>query len=878
MMKKRISCSIISMLLPMSVLADNGLSDIWQDVKLDGQLEKHKSIPVAVEQRRLSLAKDLLAAQLLQAPQKAQASHGIEVELPLPDGKFARFQMFESSIMEPGLAQKFPSIKTFSGFQVDKPENKGRFDLTPQGFHGMFKYNGDIVYIDPEQQSENYIAYYRSKAIVKDVHKKFKDRVKRGVDKHSHKAERTSQASTSITDGVQRSYRIAVAVTGEYTQFHGGTKEKGMAAVTTTINRVNQVYENDLAIRLVLVANNDSLIYTDASSDPYTNTDTDLDTNTGNINNVIGAANYDIGHIFQTADGGVAGFEVVCGAEKGAGLTGTSNPTGDAFNIDYVAHEIGHQFGAEHSFNGCGGNRVAQWAFEPGSGSTIMSYAGLCGDTDLQRNSDALFHTKSISQMFQFASAGGGNACATKQNTGNNIPVVNAGSDYVIPARTPFKLTGSATDADSADQSLLTYIWEQIDLGTESSDAASMVDDGSRPIFRSFVPVSHGTRIFPQLSDVLSGGTTKGEYLPTTNRDLNFRLTVRDTKGGVAYDDAKLTVKSNAGPFKITSPAAAANWTGGAQQSIQWDVANTNTSPINCTSVDVHYSSDGGQSFPTELLKATANDGSENITVPSASTSQGRIRVTCSDNVFFAINSQNITISGSGGGGNQAPQITGQSSLSVQQGQPITLALSNLTVTDPDNNYPADFTMTVMSGSNYTHSGLVVTPAASFSGTLTVPVKVNDGQADSNIFNLSITVQASGGGNQAPQITGQSSLSVQQGQSITLALSNLTVTDPDNNYPADFTMTIMDGSNYTHSGLVVTPTAGFSGTLTVPVKVNDGQADSNTFNLSITVQASGGGNGGNNGGNNGGGSSGGGGSMGIFISLLLLLKLARRKS
>ncbi|TQV87273.1 reprolysin-like metallopeptidase [Aliikangiella coralliicola] len=865
-----------ALLCSLSSNASEQIDGLWETNNAVSAKQKPGAQEGSEDQRHLKLAFDVFASKLHLAPAQKLSSHGVEVDLPLPNGKFVRFELFESSIMEESLTKKYPQIKTYWGRQVGNPENTGRFDLTPHGFHGMFQYAGEQVFIDPEtrEDTSGYVTYLKSASGIRDQKRSFHDRVIRRGNNQSRFNKSSNKAIQ--TDAVERQYRIAVAVTGEYTQFHGGTKEKGLAAVATAINRVNQVYQNDLAVKFVLVGANDKLIYTDAASDPYTNTDSDLDTNTANIDKEIGADNYDIGHIFVTTGGGVAGFEVVCSSSKGDGLTGSESPNGDAFHIDYVAHEIGHQFGAEHTFNGCDDNRAEQWAFEPGSGTTIMGYAGLCDDRNVQNNSDPYFHTKSVSQMFQFISQGGGASCAVKKDLSNQSPTVNAGNDFTIPAQTPFELTGSATDNDTGDQTKLSYTWEQTDLGPEEKTASDMVDDGRRPLFRSFEPSSSASRTFPRLSDVLAGTTTKGETYPTTSRDLNFTLTVRDTKGGVGTDATKITVKKEAGPFKITAPDGG-QWSGGSQQTVSWDVANTNVAPINCTVVDISLSTDGGQNFTHTLATNTANDGTEIITVPSADSSSGRVKVKCSDNVFFAINGKNITVGnggggGGGGGGNQAPRITGQQSLSLDEDANITIKLTDLTVVDGDNNFPADFTLKLVAGSNYSLDGNRVTPTANFNGELSIPVTVNDGKADSNSFALKVTVNAV---NDAPSAQ-DDQFQVEQDSASTA----IDVLANDSDVDSGDTLTISaisysGSSTVSHDNQRINyqPAANFHGTETIQYTISDKAGATTTATLTVTVtQKSGGGNGG---GNTGGGSSGGG-SLG-WLLMLGLLVCARRK-
>ncbi|MEP7098326.1 MAG: zinc-dependent metalloprotease family protein, partial [Dokdonella sp.] len=369
----------------------------------------------------------------------------------------------------------------------------------------------------------------------------------------------------------------------------------------------------------------------------------------------IGANSYDIGHVFTTGSGGVAYLGVVCDpSSKGRGTTGMGNPIADAFYIDYVAHEMGHQFGGNHPFNGSisncsGGNRNGPTAYEPGSGSTIMGYAGICGADDLQPHSDPFFHAISLQEITNYTNTGG--SCSVNTTNSNLAPVINTAglpTGLTIPARTPFVLSATATDADGAD--VVMYDWEEWDLGPQAPLTAG--DNGSSPIFRSFAPTTSGARMFPKLSTVLSGVAVKGELLPTTTRTLKFRLTARDVRPGYGTSqsaDVSLSVVNTAGPFKVSAPNTAVSWAQGSAQTVSWDVANTSAAPVNCSAVDIALSSDGGQTFAYTLASGVANSGNASVTVPSITTTQARVSVSCANNVFFDVSDVNFTIpAGSG--------------------------------------------------------------------------------------------------------------------------------------------------------------------------------------------------------------------------------------
>lgn len=570
--------------------------------------------------------------------------------LPLPDGKEVTFNLQAYDLLPSDLAARYPGILAFKGYDESNPVETGRFDLGPQGFHAMFSHQGRMVFVDPLRNGEGYAIYYQQ-----DAHSRLEEEADKVIGSQAK-----ALARQVLVDGNERKrYVIAISAAGEYTQYHGGTVEAGLGAIATLLNRVNEVYQRDVAAEFQLASGNDTIIFTDTATDPFNNDDGDIDANVTVQQNAqtqagtkLGA--FDIGHVVNTGGGGLAGLGVLCTAEKSAGMTGSPNPVGDAFFIDYVAHEIGHQFGADHTFNGTtgscgGGNREASQAWEPGSGSSIMAYAGICGEENLQANSLPYFHSKSIEQMRAHMATVA--SCGSSQSLTNNAPQVAAGNDYVIPANTPFVLKGAGADLD---QDPLSYTWEQIDLGTESFSVASMVDDGSRPLFRFVAPTALPERTLPSLPSLLSNTLAKGEAWPATNRELNFRLTARDGKGGVASDDMKIQVVNTGSAFRLTSPLVTPLGAG-TSQTIGWDVAGTNAAPINCSKVDLSLTRDEGVSW-TLLASGQPNSGSASVTIPAGNDGTARLKVACSDNLFFAISPLKLSVTqrgeeGGGGGG-----------------------------------------------------------------------------------------------------------------------------------------------------------------------------------------------------------------------------------
>jgi hypothetical protein len=564
--------------------------------------------------------------------------------LPMPDGTFEQFNIVEAPVMNPALANKYPEIKSFAGVGVDDPTAYLRFDLTPQGFHAMIlSGNRGDVFIDPysTEDVENYIVYYK-----KDF-QKHSDWTCAFEEIHPENDAKPSELPLlKAGDCKLRTYILALACTGEYATFHGGTVATVLAAMNTTMTRVNGIFEKDLSITMQLVANNDKLIFLNAATDPYTNTSgsTMLGQNQTTMDNLIGSANYDIGHVFSTGGGGVAYVKGVCNTSvKAGGVTGSSSPVGDPFNVDYVAHEMGHQFGANHTQNNnC--NRNPNTSMEPGSGSTIMSYAGVCSP-NIQAHSDAYFHAISLQEIAAHVT-GNGNACATASLL-NSAPTAAAGSDYVIPKSTPFVLTASGT-GESGEA--LTYCWEQMDNAVATMPPVNTNTGG--PTFRSFSPNASPSRYFPRLQDVVNNISPTWEVLPGVGRTMNFRMTVRDNKPGggcTKEDDMVVTVDGVSGPFVVTAPNTAVSWAGGSSQTITWNVAGTTAAPVNCANVDILLSLDGGFTYPLTLATATPNDGTHTVTVPNNATSQARVMVKGSGNVFFDISNANFTIVQSAG-------------------------------------------------------------------------------------------------------------------------------------------------------------------------------------------------------------------------------------
>ncbi|MEM7130631.1 MAG: reprolysin-like metallopeptidase [Chloroflexota bacterium] len=611
-------------------------ANLWQDAD-ESEFVSAASVKTNIvasgqptEYRRLTVNIERMDAILAAAPKTTYRAslQGAILTIPMPNGLFQRFAVEEYDMLEPSMATAYPNYKTYLGYGIDDRTATISLSRLPSGFHGMILTEHDTIYIDPQDSANQVISYSKSSLpaqIWQDDHD-FSN-IREAVEAAAVDAPVASGDKLHI-------YRIAIASTTEWTELVGG-KDKAREAIAAFVNQLNGIYRRDLSVQFELV-NNDKIIYT--ANDPYTNGNalTMLGENQVNLDKEIGDANYDIGHVFRSGGGGVASLNSLCttgSKARGAG------PPGIAL------HEIGHQISADHTFNArtasnCNSgnfstNNVSN--YEPGSGSTIMAYVGICGPQNLQSQRDNYLHAISIQEMQTHISRTVTAQCGRHIDTGNAVPAVDAGTDRSIPASTRFTLTGQGTDGDGDP---LTFAWEQFDTTNEpwtEADVLPNTDKGNNPIFRSFPPVPENFRNFPTLKPELAAKSAKGESLPTTDRTMNFRLTVRDGKGGVNADDMKVTVVSTAGPFVITSPKAGELWTPGGQATVTWNVAQTDQAPFNCANVSITASTDGGKNFTT-LAASTANNGTATVTAPNQLANL-QLKIQCADttNIFFAL-------------------------------------------------------------------------------------------------------------------------------------------------------------------------------------------------------------------------------------------------
>ncbi len=668
MIKKQILFGFLVLFFIQTICAQT--LNFWKSVDLSLYRSERQWLPESYQTHQLDIA--ALKNHLSSAPEANIAlwhgETGAKVSLPLPDGSFQDFILAESPIMEPGLAAQLPDIKTYAGYSLPDKSAYMRCSFTVWGFHAMILSPSGTIYIDPfsPQTTENYLTYFKKSVPLKASAMQCLQQSLNGNDPAFHTENTLPQLNNDLSldettfstqrsfSGTLRTYRLAVACTGEYTAKFGGTVNGAMGGIVVSMNRVNGIYEKEVNVHLTLIANNLPLIYTDAVSDPYNNNSGGamLSQNQINVDNIVGQANYDIGHVFSTGGGGVAMLGCVCtNGLKAQGVTGSPNPMGDPFDVDYVAHEMGHQFGGNHTFNAetgsCSGNRVGSSAFENGSGTTIMAYAGICDANDIQNNSDDYFNTRSFDEIVTFITTMGGNNCPVTTPTNNQAPILTLPSvtTYTIPAKTPFKLSASATDPENDP---VTYCWEQADTGPAG---AWNTPSGNAPLFRSYEGTSNPQRMFPKLATILLGNQLSlGEILPSYARNMKFRCTVRDNKaggGGVTYNDTPitLTVVASANPFRVnTANVSGLQWIGATMKTVTWDVVGTNQPPVNTPLVNIYLSTDGGLTFPYTLAQGTPNDGSELLYIPNVGTSKARIMIEGVDNVFFDINDKDFSI------------------------------------------------------------------------------------------------------------------------------------------------------------------------------------------------------------------------------------------
>lgn len=642
--------------IALSTIQLSAQKNAWKNVSPGSvaQLQKIKGETYSERQQLLQVNVDAIQQKLSAATDKFSGKQGIMVDFPTIDGEMEKFQVWENSNFAPELQAQYPDIKAYIGKAADG--STIHFSVSPSGIQTMIlRPDRSAEFIEPYSKDRSAYVMFDSKTRV-----------------NSQLPFNCSTEDRAINDGIieqlgtearsnNQSYktmRLALSCTGEYTQYHGGTVAGALAAMNATMARVNGILEIDLAIHLNIIANNNLVIYTNAGTDPYSPAESlnnwNLELQTA-LTATIGEANYDIGHLFGASGGGGNAGCIGCVCvdnQKGSGYTSPSDnvPAGDSFDVDYVIHEMGHQMGANHTFShnveGSGVN------VEPGSGSTIMAYAGITGAYDVQAHSDPYFTYRSILQIQTNMAP---KTCPVSTPIANTPPTVMAPADFTVPAGTAYLLKGAATDAEG---DTLNYCWEQNNAASSAFDGPQSIcyeTKGNGPNYRSFPPKTSPDRSMPDISKILAGTlSTQWESVSTVGRSLRFTLTVRDNHiGGWQTGTDEVTVTSAApfngttgiGPFRVTSQNTAGVLWGapGTTQTITWDVNNTNTLP-GSNEVNIKLSTDGGLTWTHTLAANTANDGSEVITVPGVASTNCRILIEPVGNVYYAVNSTAFSI------------------------------------------------------------------------------------------------------------------------------------------------------------------------------------------------------------------------------------------
>ncbi len=628
-----------------------GQQGYWKTIPKQSNLRSASLTDISGAKKVLSLDEAVFFNEM-KSSSTTKANKKI-VYLPNSEGTIVPFHLKETPVLHPDLAKKYPNIKSYTGVSSDG-RYKVKLSSSHKGLQTMLVdlQNNKTAFMEPvSNKPDAYVLYDKDSGISS------KENFICETSKDLFGAGNKSSSTTTKTivplvdDQVLRKYRIAISATGEYTEEMGGTVADALAGINATITRVNEVFETDLGVTLELVANNDQIIFTNANTDPYGDS---LNSEVqATITSIIGEENYDVGHLFHKVneglDNGNAGFiaSVCVDNRKGSAFSSANNPQGDVYDLDFVAHELGHQFGANHT-----------WSFEPegtgvqaepASGTTIMGYAGIVSGNNVAPNGDDYFHYNSILQIATYLAT---TSCAQTEALVNSPPVLIPVDDFTIPKGTAFVLEGNATDPDVGD--VLTYTWEQIDDGVVTTSSFGSSNPGGAN-FRSLPPTTEPIRYFPRLSEVAQGNLTQTnpatgsawETVSDIERNLRFAFTVRDNAEGggqVVSDVLDVKVIKAAGPFLVTSQAASEVYEAGSIQEITWDVANTDVAPINAQNVSIFLSLDGGLTYPITLLENTVNDGSEEVLLPGDITETARIMVKASDNVFFAVNATDFTI------------------------------------------------------------------------------------------------------------------------------------------------------------------------------------------------------------------------------------------
>lgn len=575
-----------------------------------------------------------------------------QLSVPTPQGDNSIFDVRESHVMPARLAAKYPNIKSYLG------QNKDGQIIALTEYNGQLsvfvKGNGPSWGIEQINDTQARMGY--NKDLTGDFiapplscgHVADEDDFSKAKGLPNFNPEHSKSTAVPV-----HKYVMALACTGEYGQ-RRRTKANVMQSFVEGINILNAITRSEVGVYFELHPNTDTLIFLDPATDPYVDADLGralLGQNPIAINARMSVDSYNIGHVFTNACqdvGGVVSGRTCTRTGKARGVTcHYSNLRHIIENV--TAHEAAHQFGVSHSWNNCPGNdgqRASVGAYEPGSGSTIMSYQGSCGSANnvsTTNNDEPYYHVVSLNQYKDFIATTGD--CAETTNSTNNYPEIAwpYTNGFSIPVGTPFVLEASATDPDGDK---LIYIWEQYDLGG-AVDLCEQTPEG--PLFRSFTPTESGSkRYFPSKITVITNRNDCSEQLPAYARELNFRFTARDrnvASGGSVWQQLTFNVVDNGGPFKVTSQKSASEtYIAGGTMDVTWNVSGTNEAPVNCERVNILLSLDNGRTFPHVLATETLNDGSEQVTLPVVDGTLARVKIEAVDNIFYSLCASKFSI------------------------------------------------------------------------------------------------------------------------------------------------------------------------------------------------------------------------------------------
>ena len=590
---------------------------------------------------------------------------GQTIMLPTPDNKYRAFHVWKTPIMEPGLAALHPEIQTFTAVAEDDQNVTAKLDYTLYGFRALVYDGNSSFMIDPysDEADGYYISFYKNDFITASRYSPC------GVGLHPE-LEPSDNATETVLGGNQnnlarshgtlrREYRLAISCTGEYAQNAvgaGATKAQTLNKIISTINRVNGIYETEISVTMKIISANSDIVYVNPATDPYNcngNTGCLINESQSNITSAIGDQNYDIGHTLSTAGEGLAQLAAVCGSGKARATSSSGGP--DDFSM--ILHEMGHQLGANHTFSantgGCNDNGNEPTAYEAGAGISIMSYAGSCNPNNVG-DAQNFFHVHSLNEITAYlGGAGGSCGIETPGTTVINLPAIV--DSYYIPRNTPFELTAPKA-ISTQPAAAITYSWEQYDLGNFGETEANNGSANEGPIVKCYLPDTSRTRSYPEYDRITSGayGTgaaSAGQRLPGVARMVRFKLVARSKYqawGTFNYIDSVVRLKVDAGSadFRVTSQATPESWEPFTQKRVEWAVGGTNLDSVKCKWVNIYLSRDNGKTFPYLLVGNAPNNGAYSVTVPNIFTTQARIKVKGTGNVFFDINKGEITING----------------------------------------------------------------------------------------------------------------------------------------------------------------------------------------------------------------------------------------